>query len=368
LQAVDEIREALAKNDLDAAVVISPRNLWCLTGYPRVGQRPGYRRSACGIAYPDAEPTLVTGRFQEEISLIRAWVRDVTAFADYVESPLAKAAAVLRKRGLASGRIGIESRYLVKEFYQDLIDELDEGVEVVSCDDLLDNVWSVKQLAEVRLMKQALEKGSNAIAMALDESEVGETEESVHKRILAAIRRGGSGSCWGRVASGERVSVPNALPGLRELSQGDLVRIEYSWLLRTYPARVSRMGVVGKASAEQDVVYARYIQAVKSAVAGIQPGQSGSAVFALLGSALEEAGFRMVGSSAGHALGIGFHERPRLHAHEEFQTRPRTILCVEPETAEGYKISLEVELMEHTSSVLSSSPLPRIEQLLTIST
>ena len=354
LHDVNEIQETLSRANLDAIVVISPL-VWCLTGYPMsFGRRPGYRRNPCAIVYPNAEPTLVIGRFQEEITLIRSWARDVTTYSDYVESPLARAAEVLQHRGLASRRIGVESRFLTVEFAEDLINGLDKEAEIVPCDDLLDTVWASKKPAEIEVMKENLENLSKAVVAALEQSRAGETEETVHKRILATIRQAGVASAQGRVVSGERVSLSNALSGERVLSQGDLVRIEYSCLSRTYPARVGRMGVVGQPSDTQRATYERYIQAVQSATAHIRPNQSGCEIFHSMREALTEAGLQPVGSSAGRALGIDFRERPILQAQEDFRTRPNTILCVGLAIAEGYKVSQEVQITTQGSFILPS--------------
>jgi len=124
------------------------------------------------------------------------------------------------------------------------------------------------------------------------------------------------------------------------------------------------MGVVGELSEAQSAIYEHYIQAMQSAIAQIGPNQSGGEILSCLRATLKEAGFELIGSSAGYALGIGFYERPRLQAEEDFRTRPGMILCVEPETAEGYKISQEVEITEDGSSILPS-PFP-LEQLLVV--
>jgi len=66
-----------------------PRNLYCLTGYPRARVSAGLQtqrqcnRVSCRSAGPDHGP------FSEEIALIRGWARDVTTFSDYLDHPSA---------------------------------------------------------------------------------------------------------------------------------------------------------------------------------------------------------------------------------------------------------------------------------------
>lgn len=357
LHDVGEIQQALAQDGLDAAVVVSPRNVWCLTGYPRWrGQRPGYRRNACAIGFRDREPVLVAGRYSEEISLVQAWARDVTSYADYVESPLAKAAEVLRRRGLASGRIGIESRFLTAQFFGELAGGLDRP-EIVPWDDGLDAVWNAKRPAELDIMRQNLERLGAAVAGALEMSRAGDSEETIHRRIRSAIRAAGSGDGWGRVSAGARIGLAGAPSGTQPLDPGTLVRVEYGCTFRTYPAKVTRMAAVGPTSASQVEKYGRYLAAVKQAVGGIGPGQAGQEVTRQVAASLQRSGFELKGPLAGHGLGIGFVERPRLHSNETFRIVPHSVLCIEPETVDGYKVSLEAEITETGWSPFSCASL-----------
>ncbi|MDQ3692616.1 MAG: M24 family metallopeptidase [Chloroflexota bacterium] len=365
LHDVEEIQAVLAEAGLDAAVVISPRCLWCLTGYPRWrGQRPGYRRSAVAIAYRNAAPTLVTGRYQEEISLMRSWVRDVTSFSDYLESPLARAADVLGRRRLASGRIGIESQFLTAEFADDLTNGLD-GAEIVPCDDLLAGIWAVKKPAELEAMRRNLEKLSKLVESVLAESRAGETESTIHKRLLSALRHAGASEGWGRVVSGDRLSVPGALPSDRALSAAELVTIDYSGAFRAYPATVARMAVVGAPSDEQQALYNRYVRSLKLALDKLAPDQAGQAIFDIFQDTFQEEGLTLRGSTVGNAIGISYFERPSLRSGETLRTRPGMVLCIAPESLEGLKVSQEVEITADGSNILSDT-LPTIDQILTI--
>lgn len=362
LHDVSEIQSVLRRDGMDAALVISPRNLWLLTGYPRWRrERPGSRRSACAIAFRDAEPILVSGRYQEEISLIRAWASHVTSYADYVESPLAKAAEVLGRRGLGKGRIGFESRYLPMVFFDDLASGL-KGAELVPWDDQLDAVWNAKLPQEREVMRKNLDRLSGIVTTVLAASRTGDTEESIHKRMLAAIRGAGSPDCWGRVVAGDRIRTPNALPEPRPLNPGELVRVEYACTFRSYPARVARTAVVGPPSAEQAGSFRRYLSALRPAIAGVGAGQAGQEIHQRLASALSAGGFALKGSSAGSALGIAFFERPAVHPWEGFCTMPGAILCLEPETADGYKASHEVEITTSGYAILDSGG-PALEEL-----
>ncbi len=368
LHEVSEIQRVFAETDLDAIVVLSPKNLWCLTGAARAfGRTPGYRRNSCAIAFRDAEPLLISGRFQEEPSLIFSWVKYITTYSDYLESPLTRAAEVLAKRGLGTGKIGIEARAHTTEFYDDLVAGL-PNAQFIPCDDLLETVWTVKQPKELDVLERGLQKLSGAINAALAQSKVGDTEEMVHKRILSLTRRTGTASVWGTFVSGDRFSMLRGLPSERVLQSGDLFRVDYSLADRNYPARICRVGVVGSATDAQLASYQHFVQTLNTIVGQIKPGQSGAQIFGSAKAALAAEGFEPAGESFGGNLGIGIYlERPMIRAGETSEIKPNMILSIEPAANPGYKVNQEIKITEDGNMLIAANGLPSIDDFLVIS-
>jgi Xaa-Pro aminopeptidase len=342
LHDVDEIQQIFEKTDLDAVVVISPRSLWCLTGAARAfARRPGYRRNSCAIAFRNRPPLLVSGRFQEEPSRIFAWVRDITTYSDYLESPLARAAEVLRRHGMASAKIGIEARAHTSEFYDDLRHGLD-GAELIPCDDLLETLWTVKLPREIAVLEDNLNKMAEAISTAMTESRPGEREVDIHNRILATMRRTGTASGWGYFVSGPRM-MARALPTDRIVATGDLFRIDYGYGRRNYPARICRTGIVGQPDDHQSDSYRRFTTAVEQATQALGPGQTGEQIFNALVTVLKDAGFEPAAPAFGNAVGIGENiERPGIHPGEGMEMRPGMVVSIEPVVTTGFKVNQEI--------------------------
>lgn len=365
LHNLDEIQRVFYNSNLDAVVLVSPRNLWGLTGAARAfARRPGYRRNSCAIAFRDTNPILISGRFQEEPSLIFSWIDDITTYSDYLESPLARAAEVLRQRGLASGRIGVEAWAHTTEFFDDLVQGLDNA-EIVPCDDLLDEVWMVKQPEEIRVLEDNLHRMSAAIVAALEQSEAGEAEEAIHKRILAMMLRTGTASVWGTLVSGERLTSLSALPSQRKLMPGDMFRIDYGYVSRNYPVRICRMGVVGDATEEQQQAHKKFCEAFLSTFAKIGPNQTGQEIYEVIAEALARENLETNGASFGNAAGFGIEaERPRIQPFETMKTRPNVVLSVEPVTLSGYKTSAQIRITATGSHIVLPNSLPVMDQLL----
>jgi len=80
------------------------------------------------------------------------------------------------------------------EFYEDLLRDLD-GADVVPCDDLLDTAWVGKTPSEVERLEQAA-TGSHGNRDGLAEIDARASEEVIHQRILAHIRKLGRRPAW----------------------------------------------------------------------------------------------------------------------------------------------------------------------------
>jgi len=354
LHDVGEINGRLRDANLDAAVVMSPRNLYLLTGYPRAnGQRPGYRRSGCAIAYPDAQPTLVTGRFQEEIALIRGWARDVTTFTDYVESPLARAAEVVERRGLASGRIGIEERWIPLEFYRDFARNLPQAV-LVGCDELLAALWASKTPAEISVLTDGQRRLAGAVESALQRASG--TEEQIHQSILSAIRKSGTQTGWGHFEAGPRRAYRDLRSGDQPLKHGARLSIEYGCTYEQYSAHYVRTGWVQKAAAEDIENHDRYIRAVGASIGRMRAGQSGAEAFATIKAALESEGLVLCPRTAGHVLGVGPAERPELEPSEQLRLKTGMLVCVDPGTTVGVRFSTTMLISDRGATLIPGNP------------
>jgi hypothetical protein len=80
---------------------------------------------------------------------------------------------------------------------------------------------------------------------------------------------------------------------------------------------------------------------------------------------MEEAGFTVRGSTVGNALDIAYYGRPTLRSQETLPTKPGMILSLEPETNDGLKASLVLEISKDGSTRVPDA-LPPLGQLLHI--
>ena len=115
------------------------------------------------------------------------------------------------------------------------------------------------------------------------------------------------------VASGPNSALPHAHPTARELSDGDLVILDFGGVLDGYCVDISRTVVVGIADAECRRLYSAVQEAQRAAIDKVIPGVSAEQVDAVARDVLDSYGLgEAFGHSTGHGLGLDVHELPRV--------------------------------------------------------
>ncbi len=354
------VHKAMTHARLDAILVNSPVNVWYLSGYPLALsglQGRGYGRNASVLVPAGGEPILVPGRFEEQITRARAWATDVEPFNDYVEVPVAAAAGVLRRRGLPHTRVGIEEAHLSDRFMRALREAL-PGTEFVSADEMLDQVRAIKSAAEIDGIENALKRSVAGALNGLNSAQAGQRERDVHNHLVAStIRTLWSEKVDGSTLSGPRITLWNGQTTDRALASGDLVRLDYLCVSASFPARICRVGTVGKPSSSQADLFTRYAEAVREGIERLRGGVSGADAHAQITKALDAKRIQVAEGAVGHGLGYGPIERPFLAPGERWTLAPGMVLSVEPPTGDGLLASWLVVIGENGARVVDA-PFP----------
>ncbi len=351
------VHQAMAQARLDAVIVNSPANVWYLSGYPLALsglQGRGYGRNAAVVVPASGEPILVPGQFEEQISRARAWATDIEPFSDYVIIPVVAAAEIIRRRGLPHRRLGVELAHLSERFNRALREDLPQS-DLVPADEMLDLLRAVKSPTEIEGIETALQRSARGAMKALAGVRAGEREVDVHNRLtMEVVRTLWSEKVDGSVLSGPRISIWNGQVSDRTLGEGDWVRLDYVCASSGYPARLCRMGTVGRASSSQVGLYNRYVTGVQGALQQLVSGLTGAEVQALFMETLAENQVRLVEGAVGYGLGYGPVERPFLAPSETWRLTPGMVLSIEPRTVDGLLASWLVAIGEKVSRIVET--------------
>jgi Xaa-Pro dipeptidase len=324
---------------LDALIAVSPENFAYVTGFLSPTQPLMRWRHAIALVTADAETSLVV--VDMEANTIRSKApagTDIAVWREFKFEAMQVLADLLRKRGLAEARIGIELDYLPAADFTEL-SELLPGAEFKGAQRLLARLRQIKTPGEIEVLRRLSRIADKAITDAYRSVHAGASE----MELAAALTRGvyEQGAEYFKlmiVATGERSVFPNVGPTTRILRHGDVCRVEIFPMLGGYHAGVCRTAAVGAPPREAERIWANLTACKHLLLDAIKPGASSRAIYELYLGKLRELGLPPI-AFIGHGIGLHLHEDPYLGPTDDQPLEAGMVLGVEPlvyETGFGF--------------------------------
>jgi Xaa-Pro dipeptidase len=297
------LRAVLAERGLDGAVVAAPENVFYLTGLDHWG----YFAPHLLLVPADGEPVLVT-RAMERVS-VEKQVRNA-AFRGHSDSETAAdmAARVLKERGLAGKRIGLESwtAGLSHGLAQSLQQQCAAQWQDIS--GAIDDLRLVKSAEEQALMRRAAKVTDAAAGAAIDAIADGAAETEIAAACLAAMTRaGGSPPAFGPfIRPGSRLGEEHTTWGDGRYKKGEPVFLELSGCISRYHAPLGRLVHIGGISDADAKMAETTAQAFQAVLGALKPGAEARDVYAAWQSVVDAAGLAHYRRHhCGYCVGIG---------------------------------------------------------------
>jgi len=342
-QVLAKVCDAMADEQLDVLVPMSPENLAYASGAAPPSQKTVRSRLAGAILPSDGADTEVfTVKLEAPLVTAQSRLDRVTAYEEFVEHPIDVLARSLRERGLADGRIGIEVTYLSHADHQRLAAAL-PGAQLRPVDALWEELRLIKTPGEVELIRdigRAAERITReCCALVGPGSTERELGNAITERYHAA---GGDALTMLVVASGERSAHLNGPPTGKRLEPGDIVRTDVIGTARHYYSDVARTAVVGEPSPEQRKIYGLLLDVHQRCLEAVRPGAISSDIYAIYHDAVAAAGLPAY-HFVGHGLGVTLHEEPFINPLQSVVLREGMVLCIEPLTSVEGRFGMQIE-------------------------
>ena len=207
------------------------------------------------------------------------------------------------------------------------------GVRFVPLDFQPEKLREVKDEDELSRIERACDITCQAFEYICGFIAPGRTEREVQLALdYKMLQLGSQGLAFSTiVASGENGSLPHAVPGDREIREGDMVTIDFGARVDGYDADMTRTVAVGQPGERMRRIYDIVLNAQETAQASVAPGVRCSHVDAVARDIITEAGYgECFGHSTGHGVGIDIHEEPRVSSRSDQVLVPGNIVTVEP--------------------------------------
>lgn len=304
---IEKARHLMADNHLDAVFMEGGTSLYYFTGV-----RWGLSERTFGIVIPrKGEIAWVTPAFEEARAKelikfgtdIRTWQED--------ESPFALVAGILRDRGIATGRIGMEER--VRFFVADGVHLEAPQLGVTSATPVTAGCRMIKSPAEIALMQHANDITITAYKAAWQTLHEGMSQDELARNILAAFHQlGADGDV--SVQYGKYTAFPHGSATPQHLKEGDVVMIDDGVKVEGYTSDITRTGVFGKPTQRQRDIWELERKAQDAGFAAAQIGVPCEDVDAAARKVITDAGFGPgytvpgLPHRTGHGIGLDGHE------------------------------------------------------------
>ena len=304
------VRESLETLSLDALIVTPPANIRYLSNHAGT--------AGILILTRDALHLLVDFRYHDAVRALqespaacpelRIW--DVPA--SYEEALI----GCLAETGVTT--VGFEAAHVTVARYEWWVETIGgRGVDITlrSTERIVEQARMIKDASEIATLRDAASRLNEVMPAVLDCVRAGVTERRVAAVIESAMRDAG----YERpafdtiVASGPHSAMPHYRAGMRTLTAGDLVVLDFGGVLDGYCSDLTRTVSIGPPAQEARRVYDAVRDAHAAAVAAARPGVDASAVDAAARDVLRERGLaEAFGHGTGHGLGLDVHEEPRI--------------------------------------------------------
>jgi Xaa-Pro aminopeptidase len=235
---------------------------------------------------------------------IRVWQED--------ESPYRLLAGILRDRGVAAGRIGIEEQ--LRFFILDGLRRELPGARLVSATPVTAGCRMFKSAAELALMQRASDITIAGMKAGLATAREGMTQKEMSHNMTAAFSRLGGTDPWALVGFGAASAFPHGTQQPQHLADGDIMLMDCGCEVEGYQSDITRTTVFGQPSQRQTEVWSVERRAQDAAFRAAQVGATCSSVDAAARKVITDAGFgpdyRVPGlpHRTGHGIGMDGHE------------------------------------------------------------
>lgn len=363
------LREEMAALKLDAAVAVSPENVFYMAEAYIETQKSLRTRLAISLLPLEQDPVMIACVIERNTVENETWIEDKRYYFEFKESPVAYLAEAIREKGLERGRIGIELDYLSALYFNELRELLPEA-EFIPCVDVFEKLRSIKDEGEIALLQKAARVTVNAFESAVLLTHPGDTERQLANRITAKMMDDGCDKVdFLMMGTAERSILVHGLPTDNVMTDGEEGRIDFGGLFGNYNSDIARTFTIGKAKPRWQDIFDRMKEVYLAAIDSCRIGVPVTTPYITAQRMSEKVKLPFDRVHEGHGLGIGGHERPILSpVYKDILFEKNMVFCVEHAVhVDGRRFHMEdlVLLTENGPRVISEEKFaPRLIEIL----
>ena len=354
-QRLARLRDALARDRIEAALVTNPTSIRYLSGFTG--------SAGLLLVLPEESHLLTDGRYREQAPL---QVHDSSIHIDLpnaTQRPENGLPGLLQALGLipAGLNIAFEADSLsVAKFEQ--IERLFPAARWTGQSGTISRLAMRKDPAELQALRSAIRITDEAFGSFLNDIRVGAVERELAGRLSYLLRMHGAekDSFEPIVASGWRGALPHARSTDKLLEKGDFLVLDFGAVYDGYHADMTRTVCIGSPTERHEQVYGIVLEAQLRGIAAVKAGQRASKVDAACRDHIQAAGYaEQFVHGTGHGIGLEVHTPPRLSRESNEVLEADMVVTIEPgiyiEGWGGVRIEDDILVLPDGSAPLNKS-------------
>jgi Xaa-Pro dipeptidase len=342
-EVIERQTQAMRERGWDAILSCSPENFAYVTGFLSPTQPLMRWRHAMALVTAGGEVSLLVVDMEASTIRARAPDADIAVWKEFSFNCMAELAALLKRKGLTSAQIGLETDYLPAVDFGKLKTLLPTA-RFEPAQDVLARLRQIKTPQEVSLMRRLAAIADRSISEAFAAVRSGDSEMDLAAALTRAIyTHGAEYFKLMIIATGERSVFPNVGPTNRQLRHGDVCRVEIFPIIDGYHVGVCRTAVVGEAPPHADLIWANLTACKHLLLDVMKPGADTRWIYDVYLQKLRELGLPPI-SFIGHGMGLHLHEDPYLGPTSPQPLEAGMVLAFEPLVFEtGHNFGLQIK-------------------------
>lgn len=331
---INNTYDLIRKNNADALILFDENNMHYICGFsPSEGvvlltnQGVGYQIVDSRYTETAQNHSKKTGLNVIEIS---------TTFIDEVKK-------LVEKHNIKTLLFENETISFAK--YQQYKKQLD-NVEFLNLDDKLMRIRNIKDIDEIKLIKEANKIAEKSFLELLPEVKPGKTEKELAAFFDYLMAKNGSdGVSFDTILlTGAHTSMPHGVPDDREIKDGDFVLFDFGATKEGYHSDMTRTVAVGHATDEMQEMYYLVLKAQKAGIKALNAGAKCCDVYKSAYDVLEEKNMgRYFRHSLGHGVGLNIHEGYNASPKSKDTFEVGNVTSIEPGIYLPEKFGIRIE-------------------------
>jgi Xaa-Pro aminopeptidase len=306
---IKRAREELGAAGFDGCIMVAPENLFYFAGYDSIASYISPQALILSV-HDRRDPTLLVRNLDLPLVRETSWIADVRTYQLHADDVPSKVGDILRDRGIANGRLGLELQsHAVTGAYALALMQVMKNARIEDAGRIFNRIQYVKSPAEMAYIREAARYANLGIETARKALRPGMTEIALCAAVEMAVREAGSDypAIPTECATGRRSAGGHATAMPKIISSGDLVHMEFAGVARRYHSVSMITMAAGDPGDEARALYDLGLESLQAGLEQCRPGTQVADIDLASLKPIERAGLAHAAQMRfGIGIGIGY--------------------------------------------------------------